>query len=80
MDLDGWIPLEVIAGFNRVRTLTRDPVVIVEALMVRRGGGRGGAWLQPDTADTDPIFTPPNQARIHTFFMPCRSSCRTLPT
>ena len=32
MDDAGWIPIEVIAGFNRVRTLTTDLAVIVQSL------------------------------------------------
>lgn len=32
MDEDGFIPLAVIASFNRVRMLTPDPLIIVEAL------------------------------------------------
>jgi len=32
MDDEGWIPLAVVANFNRVRMLTTDMMLIVDAL------------------------------------------------
>jgi len=32
MNSSGWIPLTIIANFNRLRMLTQDPAMIVEAL------------------------------------------------
>ena len=34
MDENGWIPLAIIANFNRVRMLTPNLVLIVESLQV----------------------------------------------
>ena len=33
MDSDGWIPLVIIAGFNRVRVMTSDVALIATALL-----------------------------------------------
>ena len=33
MDADGWIPLAIIAGFNRVRVMTSDVALIAAALL-----------------------------------------------
>jgi hypothetical protein len=34
MDADGWIPLPVIAGFNRVRMMTPEPSLVLDAIKV----------------------------------------------
>ncbi len=33
MDSDGWIPLSIIAGFNRVRVMTSDVALIATSLL-----------------------------------------------
>jgi hypothetical protein len=53
MDTEGWIEVHLIAGFNRVRMLTPDPAVIVEALLdsavveISGDGGRMRARESP---------------------------------
>jgi hypothetical protein len=37
--VQGWIPLHVVAAFNRVRMLTPDPAVVVAAMQVRGVAG-----------------------------------------
>jgi hypothetical protein len=32
MDVAGWIPLGVISGFNRIRMMTPEPVLVLEAI------------------------------------------------
>jgi hypothetical protein len=43
MDTEGWIEVHLIAGFNRVRMLTPDPAVIVDALL-----GSATVEISPD--------------------------------
>jgi la-related protein 1 len=64
MDSRGWIPISLLASFNRVRQLTSDPQVVREVLAVsqivemrddcvRMGGGE---WAQFVLADA-PVST-----------------------
>lgn len=52
MDSRGWIPIPLIASFNRVRTLTTDPQVVTDVLTlsslveVRDGHVRMRVWEQ----------------------------------
>ncbi|GAQ84247.1 hypothetical protein KFL_001810260 [Klebsormidium nitens] len=67
MDEEGYIPLTVIAGFNRVRMLTADPAMILEALKDSpavelkddklRKAGDWQAWLLPPdySAPSSPV-------------------------
>jgi len=32
MDSEGWVPLELVSNFNRIRTLTSDPSFIAASL------------------------------------------------
>ncbi|KAI8477098.1 MAG: hypothetical protein J3K34DRAFT_364677, partial [Monoraphidium minutum] len=52
MDAEGWIDLALVAGFNRVRMLTPDPAVILEALAGSAvvESARDGARLRPRDA------------------------------
>lgn len=54
MDAEGWIPIAILAGFNRIRTLTPDPALVRDVLAlsalaeVRDAHARmsGGLWQQ----------------------------------
>ena len=52
MDAEGWIPLPVIAGFNRIRMMTPEPAVVLEAIQgsavveVEAVGGADGHRLR----------------------------------
>jgi la-related protein 1 len=55
MDAEGWIPLPVIAGFNRIRMMTPEPAVVLEAIQgsavveVEAVGGADGHRLRKMT-------------------------------
>jgi la-related protein 1 len=67
MDAEGWIPLPVIAGFNRIRMMTPEPATVLEAITgsliveIREVGGADGfrmrkmtdwkAWVVPGDGD-----------------------------
>jgi len=59
MDSRGWIPVSLLASFNRVRQFTLDPQVVRDVLAlssivelcddcVRMGGGEWGRFVLPD--------------------------------
>jgi len=59
MDSRGWIPISLLASFNRVRQLTLDPQLVREVLAlsqvvemrddcVRMGGGEWAQFVLPD--------------------------------
>lgn len=59
MDSRGWIPISLLASFNRVRQLTPDPQVVRDVLAlsqivemrddcVRMGGGEWAQFVLPD--------------------------------
>jgi la-related protein 1 len=67
MDAEGWIPLPVIAGFNRIRMMTPEPSMVLEAIRgsliveIAEVGGADGfrvrkmtdwkAWVVPGDGD-----------------------------
>ena len=62
MDADGWIPLTIIAGFNRVRVMTSDVALIAAALL-----NSPVAELSPDALMV--FFQPILQVVLHLLHM-----------
>ena len=78
---EGWVPIQLIASFNRLRSLTKDVHLVVEALRlspeleVRNGMVRkrhdSQRWLLPQAQLGGPIIQRVEEQRVH---LPRRSS------
>lgn len=65
MNPEGWISIQLLASFNRIRQLTPDPPLVREVLALSSVAEVSGDWVRMGNNQWAPFVLPPSTPSAH---------------